>query len=82
MEFRVKPELPCPVEFCAGSPLPDGPVDLRVSIPGYIDSGFAIARKDAVSQASRAKKSRDRFDCLGSFWTLNGLKSFWLRPSA
>ena len=43
--FRAKPELVWPVNFCAGSPLPVGRVDLSAVVSGYSHSGFAIASR-------------------------------------
>ena len=37
------PELLWPLGLCAGSPLPDGRVDLRTVASGYSYSGIAIA---------------------------------------
>ena len=41
--IRENPELVCPVEYGAGSPLADGRVDLSATAPVYRNSGFAIA---------------------------------------
>src|ERR1700691_3670817 len=50
---RAKPELVCPREPRAGSPLPGGRVDLNAEVSGYSHSGFAIAGPWAFFQLSR-----------------------------
>ena len=40
---RAEPELLYPLEFCAGSPLAGGRIDLNSEASGYAYSGFAIA---------------------------------------
>jgi transposase len=42
---RAKPEQRCSVEFCAGSPLPDGRVDLNSVLSGYTNSGSALSKR-------------------------------------
>src|SRR5271166_1421785 len=42
---RAKPELVCPGEPRAGSPLPGGRVYLKAAVSGYSHSGFAIRRE-------------------------------------
>src|ERR1035437_10107318 len=48
--FRAEPELLCPVELRAGSPLPDGRVDLRSTVSRYINSGSAIPSETKQSR--------------------------------
>ena len=41
----------CPVESCAGSPLPDGCVDLNAVLSGYTDSGSAVAGEETLRES-------------------------------
>src|SRR5271157_4152635 len=45
---RAEPGLLCPVESGAGSPLPDGRVDLIAVVSGYTIPGSAIAGAEEV----------------------------------
>jgi hypothetical protein len=51
--LRAKPEQLCPVEFCAGSPLPDGHVDLNSVLSGYTNSGSALVRTFSIRPMER-----------------------------
>jgi len=46
--LRAKPEFLWPDQRCSGSPLPDGRVDFRGMLSGYIYSGFAISGQQSA----------------------------------
>jgi hypothetical protein len=56
-QVRAKPELVCPVESCAESPLPVGRVDLSEVPSGYSYSGFAIVVPAAMTPEARMQAS-------------------------
>jgi hypothetical protein len=60
---RAEPELLCPFELCAESPLPDGRVDLSAALSGYIDSGSAITSRPARHGRRRRKTNRIGLQC-------------------